>query len=124
MRKDKLLYYSYALLLGFLWPLFQIFLYLIRFYQFPNELVSSLYFYPMGVLSFFFLLFLSEKVAKEKREKIFIGYLFAVPLAAVFSLIGFLIITPWIGVTVMGSIPLILGTFIGYKKGNKKQQIQ
>ena len=47
------------------------------------------------------------------------GYLIAVPIAFLGSTFGGLIAPPWVAVIVLGSVPLLVFTFIGYQIGEK-----
>ena len=47
------------------------------------------------------------------------GYLVAVPIAFLISTFGCLVAPPWVAVIVLGSVPLLIFTFIGYQIGEK-----
>ena len=47
------------------------------------------------------------------------GYLVAVPIAFMGSTFGGLIAPPWVAVIILGSVPLLIFTFIGYQIGEK-----
>lgn len=72
----------------------------------------------MGILSAGFLIYLTQKAAnRATRISTIVGYLVACPFALIGALGGGLIIHPLIGVTIMGAIPLILGSAAGYALG-------
>ena len=47
------------------------------------------------------------------------GYLIAAPITFLGSTFGGLIAPPWVAVIILGSIPLLVFTFIGYQIGEK-----
>ncbi len=47
------------------------------------------------------------------------GYLIATPIAWFATLYGSLILGPWLSATLLGSLPLLVFTFVGYKIGEK-----
>ena len=47
------------------------------------------------------------------------GYLIATPIAYFSTLYGGLVLNPWLSATFLGSLPLLVFTFIGYKIGEK-----
>ena len=48
-----------------------------------------------------------------------LGYLVATPIAYLASLYGGLILPPWLATAILGGVPLLVFTFIGYKIGEK-----
>ncbi|MCP4362092.1 MAG: hypothetical protein GY796_29135 [Chloroflexi bacterium] len=106
------------ILLSFIWPAVQILFFWLRFGRPPDSVIESLYFLPMGMISAGFILFLMNR-AKNRTVKVStaIGYLVACPFAMIGSLGGGLVIHPLIGVTLFGSIPLLLGSAAGYWLG-------
>ena len=48
-----------------------------------------------------------------------LGYLVAAPISYLAAIYGSLILPLWLATTVLGSLPLIIFTFIGYKIGEK-----
>ena len=105
-------------LLSLIWPLMQILIFSLRFQRLPDNIWESLYFLPMGILSAAFLLFLMDKTAdRTARVSTVVGYLVACPIALVGGLSGGLILSPLLGVTLFGAVPLMLGTAVGYSMG-------
>lgn len=49
------------------------------------------------------------------------GFMVAVPIAYFASLYGGLVLAPWLSATLLGSFPVLIFTFIGYKVGEKVQ---
>lgn len=47
------------------------------------------------------------------------GYMIAAPIAFLGTAFGGLIVPPWVAVIVLGSVPLLIFTFIGYQIGEK-----
>ena len=48
-----------------------------------------------------------------------IGYMIAAPISFIGSIFGGLIVPPWVAVIILGSVPLLVFTFIGYQIGEK-----
>jgi len=109
--------YLWFIILALIWAVVQTAVFVLRFNKLP-PLGEALYFVPMGILSGGFLIFLIQKAANRvTRIATIIGYLIACPVAFLGSLGGGLIFHPLIGATIMGSIPLILGSVTGYGLG-------
>lgn len=109
--------YLWFTILSLVWAVLQTAVFILRFDKLP-PLWEALYFIPMGILSAGFLIFLMQRAAnRTTRISAIIGYLVACPFALVGSLGGGLILDPLIGVTIMGTVPLILGTAAGYALG-------
>lgn len=105
----------------FIWPLAHLALFLIRFSKLPANMISeSAVFIPMGFLSGLFLLYMLQKSTDSKQKKGAVsGYVAAFPVAFIGSLLGGLLITPWIGTLIFGFLPLLFGIYLGYKVGQK-----
>lgn len=102
-------------LLSLIWPTVQILFFTLRFQHLPENIVESLIFLPMGIISAGFIIYLIKRAPNHTtRVSTAVGYLVACPFAFVGALGGGLVLVPLIGVTIMGSIPLILGTAAGY----------
>lgn len=103
------------ILLSLIWPTVQVLFFVLRFQQMPETIGESLYFLPMGLLSAGFIIWLMNKAPNHTtRVSTAVGYLVACPFAMIGSLGGGLVLHPLIGVTLFGTIPLILGTAAGY----------
>jgi hypothetical protein len=112
-------HYVWFIFLSLIWPLMQILIFGLRFQRLPDNIWESLYFLPMGVISAAFLLFMLGKTAvRTTRVSTAVGYLVACPIALVGGLGGGLFLIPLLGVTLFGSVPLMLGTAVGYGIGN------
>ena len=110
--KQPILWFT---LLSLIWPTIQILFFTLRFQRMPDNVIESLTFLPMGMISAGFIIFLMNRATNTTtRVSTAVGYLVACPFALVGSLGGGLVVHPLIGVTVMGSIPLILGSAAGY----------
>ena len=114
--ENKKISYMYTLIMALFIPLLQIIVYSIRFRRLPLSIfIESFVFFPMGLMSSLFLIFLLRKCnSKNQIVKTFLGFLIALPIALFLSITSGLFINPIIGVTFLGSIPLVVGSFIGY----------
>ena len=100
MNRSYLLYLL-VIPIGFAWPLMHVLVFLLRFGSMPTE--SSL-------------VFLVKKAESRKRKRrTVIGYLLASPFAYIGSLFGGLMSPQLAGVFIFGTVPLVLGTALGYK---------
>ena len=109
--------YLWFTILSLVWAVLQTAVFILRFNKLP-PLWETLYFVPMGILSGGFLIFLTQKAAnRATRVSAIVGYLVACPFALIGSLGGGLLLHPLIGVTIMGALPLILGSAAGYALG-------
>lgn len=110
--KQPILWFT---LLSLIWPTVQILFFTLRFHHLPENVLESLTFLPMGMISAGFIIYLMNRAPNHTtRVSTAVGYLVACPFAFAGSLGGGLMLIPLIGVTIMGSIPLILGTAAGY----------
>ena len=110
--------YVWLIFLSLIWPLMQILIFSLRFQRLPDNIWESLYFLPMSIISAAFLLFLLDKTAERTtRVSTAVGYLVACPIALVGGLGGGLVLSPLLGVTLFGAVPLLLGTAVGYGMG-------
>lgn len=108
------LLYLLVIPIGFAWPLMHVLVFLLRFGSMPTE--SSLIFLPMGIASAVVLVFLVKKAESRKRKRrTVIGYLLASPFAFIGSLFGGLMSPQLVWVFIFGTVPLVLGTALGYK---------
>ena len=86
----------------------------------PIAVHELVVFIPMGVIS-------ALAVAMPQLSRRYsgclmaglLGYLIATPIAYIATLYGGLILNPWLAATLLGSLPLLTFTFIGYKIGEK-----
>ena len=102
-----------------LWPLVH---YLVFILRFPGGVMepSALVFGPMGAVAGGFLAYwLKEAQSQQQRLLVVLGYLVASPLAFIGSLGGGLVLSPYLGVTIFGALPLILGCFFGFQLGKR-----
>lgn len=114
------LIYLWALPIALLWPVANLIIFAIRFGHLPATLISeSLVFLPMGLVSALVLLFLLNKASNPGRKtSTIIGYIIASPVAFLGALMSGLILPPVMGTLIFGTIPLILGTVIGFAIGS------
>ena len=112
----------FILLLAF-WP----FTYIVSSYLALGEVghltVHELYnFIPLGLISG--LAVITPLCSKRYTRCLFwglAGFMVAVPIAYFASLYGGLVLAPWLSATLLGSLPVLIFTFIGYKVGEKVQ---
>ena len=111
--------YLWSIPIAFSWPLIQILLFVIRFGHLSVETIrSSLIFLPMGFLSAIILIYLFERAESRNRKACTIfGYVLAGPFALLGSLFSGLLFAPVIGTLIYGTIPLLIGTMVGYVIG-------
>jgi hypothetical protein len=110
--KQPILWFT---LLSLIWPAVQIVFFNLRFQRMPDNVVESFYFLPMGMISAAFVLLLMKRAQNHTtRVSTAVGYLVACPFALIGSLGGGLVVLPLIGVTIFGTVPLILGSSAGY----------
>ena len=109
------------LLLVVLWPL----VYWISNYIWlgavnPIAVHELIVFIPMGIISALAVTTpqLSRKYSGCLMSGL-LGYLIATPIAYFATLYGGLVLNPWLAATLLGSLPLLIFTFIGYKIGEK-----
>jgi hypothetical protein len=62
---------------------------------------------------------LRESKSRGQRIAVIAGYIIASPIAFIGSLGGGLFMTPWLGATIFGGLPLILGSWLGYWLGKR-----
>ena len=86
----------------------------------PVALHELLVFLPMGVIGALAVTIpqLSNKYSGCFMSGI-LGYLVATPIAYFSTLYGGLVLNPWLSASLLGSLPLLIFTFIGYKIGEK-----
>lgn len=115
--KQKI-YFSYFWIipLSLMWPIINLFIFALRFRKLPLDMFSeSIVFIPMGIISSLVLIYLMRitRQDKKKLKKIVLGYIIACPFALFFSIGGGLLGA--LGSIIFGTIPLILGTYLGFK---------
>jgi hypothetical protein len=103
-----------------LWPAIHIVVFMLRFPQNPV---------PYGELLGFVLVclipgvlvakWLQESKSRIQRIGVLLGYVVASPFAFLGSLGGGLFLTPWLGATIFGGIPLLLGSALGFWLGGR-----
>jgi hypothetical protein len=98
------------------WPALQFLIFLVRFGRLSGALMlDSLSFAPLGLLSGLLLIILCSRAGSALGRNIVIaGYVIATPAALVTSLLGGLIWTPVVGVTIFGLIPLAVGMYVAF----------
>lgn len=109
--------YLWLIFLVLIFPVIQCLTYLIRFGSITKEIiVNSLYFAPMGLVTGIILIYLlrKEDEVTTKNRMVYgyaIGGLVAMPLAIASGLI----VMPIVATTLVGSLPILIGIYIGYK---------
>ena len=113
--------YFWVLPLGILWSVIQLVIFVARFGRLhATVLGESLYFAPVGIVSGIVLVYLLQRADnRTTRISTTVGYLVASPFALIGSLASGLLFHPLLGVTLFGSIPLVLGTAVGYYLGRR-----
>lgn len=120
--------YIWFTILSLAWAVLQTAVFILRFRKLP-PLWEALYFVPMGILSAAFLIHLMQRAANRvTRISTILGYFAASPFALTGALGGGhvslpIIDHPIIGVTIMGTIPLVLGASAGYALGKLTTRI-
>ncbi|KAA3646139.1 MAG: hypothetical protein DWQ07_07900 [Chloroflexi bacterium] len=110
--------YLWLIPLSFVWPIIHL---IIFYYQFqklpPNGIIEAVAFLPFGLLAAFIFLFAWDRSSDQRQKWLSVlGYLLAAPFAFIGSLGGGLL-NIYIGPLLFGSIPLGIGTFLGYYVG-------
>jgi len=111
--------YLWSLPIALAWPVMQNILFFMRFGHLPlNVFASSFVFLPMGFLSAIILIFLVERSgSRSHKASAALGYVLASPFALLASLFSGLLVMPLLGTLIYGTVPLMIGTFIGYVIG-------
>lgn len=112
----------FILLLAF-WPITYIVSSYLALGEVDQLTVHELYnFIPLGVISG--LAVTTPLWSRRYTHCLFwglAGFTVAAPIAYYASLYGGLVLAPWMSATVLGSLPVLTFTFIGYKIGEKIQ---
>lgn len=106
----------WSISVALIWPVVQIMIYTVRFGSPSLEVLSSsVIFLPMGFVSAIILICLLDRsgTRSQKASTIF-GYLLASPFALIGGLLSGLMFPPLVGTLIFGTIPLTIGTVIGY----------
>lgn len=111
--------YIWAIPLAFLFPIIQLAIYYIRFGS-PSHMsdtalfIESGYYVPMSLLSGIALIYYLKKCyTKVEKNLTILGFVFSFPFAILTSLTSGLLLPPIIGITIFGTIPLIIGIITG-----------
>lgn len=103
-----------------LWPVVHILVFIARFPQNPVPYGELLGFVLMGLIPGILAAnWLQESKSRGQRIAVVAGYAIASPIAFIGSLGGGLFLTPWLGATIFGGLPLILGSWLGYLLGRR-----
>jgi hypothetical protein len=107
------------LLLTALWPAIHLLVFLVRFDRLPPGRVTGAWvFAPMGLAAALFgLSFWKQSSSRRQRRLIAIGYVLAMPLGFIGSLIGGLFLPGAFGPLAFGFMPLALGCAMGFLLG-------
>ena len=95
---------------------------MLRFGQsFAGGFAEALIFLPMGAVSGGLLLYLLAQATTRRQKRVsIIGFLLATPMGFMGSLLGGLILSPVLGTTLFGGLPLVVGSVIGFWFGREK----
>lgn len=103
-----------------LWPAIHIGVFMARFPENPVPYNETLGFILMGLIAGLFVAnWYRKSSTRRHRVAILIGYVIASPVAFIGSLAGGLFLPPWLGATLFGGVPLIIGAWIGNALGRK-----
>ena len=108
-------------LLALIWPLTHYLVFVIRFPGSPPPEPSPLIFLPMGAISGGILMYLVD-LARSQQQRLLtvLGYALASPLAFIGSIGGGQIMEPIVvGATLLGVLPLSIGTLAGFWLGQR-----
>ena len=114
------------LLLLMFWPLVYGGLHLVKSGHLEPVVIQELViFLPMSFIGALAVImpFLSAKYSDSLIAGL-LGYFIASPLALLGTLFGGLVVNPWLASSVVGSLPLLVFTFIGYIIGEKVKKHQ
>lgn len=108
--------YLWAIPALLLFPVLQLLIFYLRFHNMPAEMFKqSLVFAPIGLISVAVLIyFLRKSDVKPLKKGSIIGFLVALPYSLFSSMFAGLINTSFIFIGIYGSIPLIIGTALGF----------
>lgn len=103
--------WQWLLSLTLFWPIAHLAVFTLRFGRLPVDIViDAIVFLPMGFVSaLFFVLLRSRAQTPHQKWAILIGYVVAIPLAGVGSLVSGLLLPPLIGTVIFGVVPLLVG---------------
>ena len=109
--------YLWLIFLALIFPIIQCLTYLIRFGNISRAImINSLYFAPMGLLTGIILIYLLRKEQDgTTRNRIIYGYAIGGLVAIPLSIASGLVVIPIVATTLIGSLPIFLGIYIGYK---------
>lgn len=120
MKKRKLSYF-WIIPISLIFPIIQNILFVVRFEQLTVEVAfSSLIFIPVGLSSGWFLIYILRKDIDYKRKRrVAIAYIISIPFAIFLSTMSSLLVPPYIGITIFGIAPMVIGILLGYNTGSK-----
>ena len=116
-----------AVLIGLtlVWPVLHGIVFRLRFGHLPEAgLAGPAVFLPMGFVSAVTFVWFWHLSGYSSPSWILLGYMAAVPLAFVGSLFGGLLMPGIVATVVFGAVPLIVGSFLGYRYGLSRQGSQ
>lgn len=113
--------YAWVLPLSFVWPVTQLAIFYARFNRMPvSQIWESVVFLPGGLIGGYACI---EMMRRSERilakNKIVMGFLIASPFALFVSFGIGLLLPPWFGVTIAIGGILSLGSWLGYRAGQK-----
>ncbi|MCG8326783.1 MAG: hypothetical protein MI974_03805 [Chitinophagales bacterium] len=113
--KNKLNPAIAAILIGTGWVLIQELIFYFRFGRFNFEnFLDLVVFFLAGLISGGILLFvLSKSKDSRQRKGTIIGYLLSLPLTWLLCIIGGLILPPYFGIILFGSVLPLIGVLVG-----------
>lgn len=114
--KGKKASYLWVIVLALIFPIVQDIIYLIRFGHITTQVLGeSIYFIPMGLISGILLIYILRKNdGKRSKKFVIIGYILGSLCAIPISIASGLLFAPGIGIAIIGSLPIVVGTIIGY----------
>lgn len=116
MRENRGPAWAWIVPAALLLPGLQLAIFGLRFGQVDSQLVESLVFLPAGLIAGLALIYwLRAAASARRRRNTLIGYFVGLPLAFLGSLLLPLVLSPWPGATLGGSLPWLLCTWLGYR---------
>jgi hypothetical protein len=117
--------YLWSIPIALLFPVAQIVLFYARFGRWPTEGYADLFsFFTVGLLgALFFLYLLTKSSSRPQQIGTIAGFVLLSPIGLIGSLGGGIVLGPFVGTVVFGTIPLILGTAAGFGVGTGVQKV-
>lgn len=111
--------YLWSIPIALLFPVAQIVLFYARFGRWPTEGYADLFsFFTVGLLgALFFLYLLTKSSSRPQQIGTIAGFVLLSPIGLIGSLGGGIVLGPFVGTVVFGTIPLVIGAGFGFLIG-------